>query len=207
MKNSTTTRNLQRLITASVVALALQFTSAMAQPGLAHLVKVPPVPSDLAVPAGNKVFLKGYAIGTQNYICLPSGWTFLGPQATLFITLPWINGEIHQQIATHFLGANPYEGGTFRPAWQSSLDTSAVWGRAIANSSDPNFVAPDAIPWLLVQVVGAQSGPTGGSSLSQTTFIQRVNTAGGVRPTTACTVGDIALVPYTTDYFFYKAGR
>ena len=31
------------------------------------------VPDDVQVPAGNKVFLKGAADGTQNYICLPSG--------------------------------------------------------------------------------------------------------------------------------------
>jgi hypothetical protein len=44
--------------------------------------------------------------------------------------------------------------------------------------------------------------------LSKTTFIQRVNTAGGVAPTTACTeAGAIAFVPYTTDYIFYRASN
>ena len=32
----------------------------------------PPLPSNLQVPAGNTAFFKGHAIGTQNYICLPS---------------------------------------------------------------------------------------------------------------------------------------
>ncbi|MBM3768961.1 MAG: DUF3455 domain-containing protein [Acidobacteria bacterium] len=46
------------------------------------------------------------------------------------------------------------------------------------------------------------------SLLSKTTFIQRVNTAGGVAPTTACTdAGAIAFVPYTTDYIFYRAAH
>jgi Protein of unknown function (DUF3455) len=58
-------------------------------------------------------------------------------------------------------------------------------------------------------VVGAQDGPTGGDKLSETTFIQRLNTSGGVAPSTGCTqstdVGQMALVPYTADYFFYKA--
>jgi hypothetical protein len=78
----------------------------------------------------------------------------------------------------------------------------------IQSSSDPNFVAPGAIAWLLVQVVGAQDGPTGGHTLTATTFIQRLNTSGGVAPSTGCTsstdVSNQAFVPYTADYFFYK---
>jgi hypothetical protein len=61
----------------------------------------------------------------------------------------------------------------------------------------------------LLEVVGAQDGPTGGDKLSDTTFLQRLNTAGGVAPSTGCTqstdVGNKALVSYTADYFFYKA--
>src|SRR5262249_49917453 len=74
----------------------------------------------------------------------------------------------------------------------------------------PNFVASDAVPWLLLQVVGAHPGPMGGNLLMQTTFIQRVNTSGGIAPSTGCTestdVGGKVLVPYTADYFFYKTG-
>jgi hypothetical protein len=80
----------------------------------------------------------------------------------------------------------------------------------IQSSSDPNFVAPGAIAWLLVEVVGAQDGPTGGNTLTPTTFIQRLNTSGGVAPSTGCaSLTDVssqsqAFVPYTADYFFYK---
>jgi hypothetical protein len=165
------------------------------------------VPANLVPPAGNQPFLKASAVGTQNYVCLPSGWTFLGPQATLFVTLRVMNLEIRQQVATHFLSANPGESGTARPTWQGSIDTSAVWGKAIANSTDPAFVAPGAIPWLLLEVAGNQRGPGGGDTLSQATFIQRVNTTGGVAPTAACTVGSVSLVPYTADYVFYRAGH
>jgi hypothetical protein len=78
-----------------------------------------------------------------------------------------------------------------------------------ATSSDPAFVAPGAIPWLLLQVVGAQKGPTGGETLTATTFIQRVKTSGGVAPSTcnSSNVGMEAFVPYTADYFFYKAAK
>jgi Protein of unknown function (DUF3455) len=76
------------------------------------------------------------------------------------------------------------------------------------SSTDPAFVAPGAIPWLLLTVVGFKDGPTGGDTLSGTKFIQRLNTSGGVAPATGCSsptdVGNKAFVPYTADYFFYK---
>jgi hypothetical protein len=34
--------------------------------------------------------------------------------------------------------------------------------------------------------------------------VQRLNTSGGVAPSTPCTPGDTLEVPYTTDYFFWK---
>jgi Protein of unknown function (DUF3455) len=80
--------------------------------------------------------------------------------------------------------------------------------RVIASSSNPGFVADGAIPWLLLQVVGSQDGPTGGDMLTPTTFILRLNTIGGIAPSTGCTsatdVGKRALVQYTADYVFYK---
>lgn len=165
----------------------------------------PSVPDNLEVTAGNKLFLVGHAVGTQQYICLPSGssvaWTLFGPQATLF-------KDETKQIITHFLSPNPDEEGTPRATWQHSNDTSAVWAMAIASSSDPYFVEAGAIPWLLLEVVGDQQGPTGGARLTRTAFIQRLNTSGGIAPITGCSVktdvGMRALVGYEADYFFYK---
>jgi hypothetical protein len=203
-----------RTVTAAGL-LALAFDSAaLAQFAPDRSVPVPPVPPNLQVPAGNLAFLKGEAAGTQNYICLPSAtgfsWTFFSPQATLFLTLKSFNGGIRQQIITHFLSPNPIEKGTPRATWQGSFDSSAVWARAIQSSTDPTFVADGAIPWLLLQSVGTQRGPTGGELLSDTTFIHRVNTAGGLAPTEGCSeakdIGATRLVPYTADYFFYKGG-
>lgn len=80
-------------------------------------------------------------------------------------------------------------------------------------SSDPAFVTPAAIPWLLVNVkdTGAQAGPTGGQKVTDTTYIQRVNTVGGAAPSTGCgvstDVGAKVFVPYTADYFFYRDAR
>ena len=187
-------------------ALAVAVTAVQPPSARAEKVTPPPVPAEIAVPAGNRAYLEGHAVGTQNYICLPASvgfsWTFFGPQATLF-------DDKAGQIITHFLSANPEEAGTPRATWQHSRDTSSVWGLAIASSSDPAFVAPGSIPWLLLSAAGTHAGPTGGHKLTETTFIHRLNTAGGLAPATGCTtaadVGKRDLVPYTADYFFYRA--
>jgi hypothetical protein len=180
-------------------------TLAIAPNAAAQVVTPPTVPANLEVPAGNIPFLIAHAVGTQNYVCLPTSsgytWTFFGPQATLF-------DDIGQQVTTHFLSPNPAENGTPRATWQHSGDTSTVWAAAIANSTDPAFVVPGAIPWLLLRVVGSEDGPAAGATLTATTYIQRVNTAGGIAPVTGCKsakdTGRKALVPYTTDYAFYR---
>ena len=186
-----------------VLALALPVAPSAQHGGR---IDVPAVPSNLTVEDGNVPYLQTRAYGTQNYICLPSAtgvaWKLFGPQATLY------PGNVPFQIATHFLSPNPEEYGTPRPTWQHSHDGSAVWARAIQPSTDSNYVAPGAIPWLLLEKVGTAEGSIGGSLLAQTTFIHRVNTEGGVAPAIGCTtathLGAIALVPYSTDYFFYR---
>jgi len=187
-------------------ALAVAFTLSLPQPAHADRVTPPPVPAGLEVPAGNRAFLVGRATGTQNYVCLPSGpgfaWTLFTPQATLFT-------DHERQLITHFFSPNPVEGGTIRAAWQHSRDTSTVWARLFAPpSTDAAFVAPGAIPWLVLEVGdNAQDGPRGGRALSKTSFIHRLNTFGGVAPSTGCAapanVGRTEFVPYKADYFFY----
>lgn len=198
-----------RIMAAIAIMLGLGWSSAAAQP--TSSLDVPSVPHSLRVPPGNEAFLAGYALGTQNYICLATStgmaWRFLGPQATLFLTA---GSDVTQQITTHYLSVNPAES-LARPTWQHSLDSSRVWGRVKASSKDPGYVEPGAIDWLLVERAGAQLGPTGGNILAQTTFIHRLNTSGGIAPATGCSevtqVGTLALVPYATDYFFYRAIR
>jgi hypothetical protein len=215
---SRSTRRVSPIACATALAAALTFSPA--RPAHAGELTPPPVPDKLQVPEGAEAFLVGHARGTQDYVCLPSGgdfaWTLFTPEATLF------RGS-GKQIITHYFGPNPCEAnanprvtaeGMIRAAWQHA-DTSTVWafvepGHSATSSTDPDFVAQGAIPWLLLTVVGAQDGPTGGETLSQTTFIQRLNTSGGVAPSTGCSsladVGKQAFVPYTADYFFYEGG-
>jgi hypothetical protein len=203
--NKYATRNI--LLTACAIALAVAFVVARPQPARADKITVPPVPSNLQVEAGNQVFLVGHAIGTQNYICLPSGsgfaYSLFTPQATL-------SDDNREQIITHFFSPDPKDG-TVRATWEHSRDTSTVWAALATDgsSTDPAFVAPGAIAWLKLQVTNHKDGPTGGDKLSETTFIQRLNTSGGVAPSTGCgmssDVGKKAFVPYTADYFFYRS--
>jgi len=180
-------------------------------------VTAPPVPGTIAVQDGNTAYLVGHAFGSQGYTCLPTptggtAWSPAArPEATLFTDL--LGAQF--QIITHFQSINagpkpgivpPLSGNA---TWQSSLDSSRVWAVKV-NGIDPDPSIDScshagSIQCLLLQSVGNAKGPTGGNLLFKTTFIQRLNTKGGAVPTTACTVGQTQLVPYTADYFFFKA--
>ena len=93
----------------------------------------PPLPPGLApVPAGNKLFLGTHAVGTQNYVCKPSGagvaYVLFTPQATLF-------GEDGGQVITHYNSPNPFEPNT-----------------------DPKVVAPEGHDPRHVAVPGHEQG-------------------------------------------------
>ena len=189
-----------------VAALGFGFTLALAPGAHAQTVSPPPVPANIAVPDSSHAFLVGRGVGTQNYSCAPGkslgrvAWTLFTPEATLF-------DDFRGQLTTHFFSPNPAEGGIVRATWEGSRDTSMVWAKVNASSTDPNFVNQDAVAWVLLQRVGGQAGPTGGDTFAGTTFIQRLNTVGGLAPSTGCDtpqdIGKKAFIPYTADYFFY----
>ena len=190
------------------------FTASSPQAAQPGAITPPPLPPGMApVPAGNKLFLGTHAVGTQNYVCQPSGagvaYVLFTPQATL-------SGADGVQIITHYNSPNPDEpntdptvvapGGMIRATWQFK-DTSRVWAK-VHQPNGAVTVDQEAIAWLLLDAVGHQNGPTGGVKLTQTTFVQRLNTTGGLAPKTGCSsqtdVGKKAFVPYTADYFFYQ---
>lgn len=169
---------------------------------------LPDVPSTIQVPAGHVPYKQGHAVGTQNYICLPSGdaftWQLFTPQATLF-------NRADKQNMTHFFSPVP-GGATLTPTWHHSRDSSTVWATLAAPASnDPAYVQPGALPWLLLQVSATQEGPTGGDIMIDTTYIHRIHTEGGLAPTTGCTssaqVGQKRFVPYEADYVFYTSAK
>jgi hypothetical protein len=171
-----------------------------------HPLTPPSVPADtIEAPAGHEVFLVGHAVGSQNYICLPSkqpggapDWVLFAPQATLF------DDEGHQ-VVTHFASPSEPEGDPTNPlaTWEAS-DNSTAWATREKSLDSP----AGSIPWLLLKVVATKRGKAGGRRLSKTTYIQRVNTTGGVKPTTRCAAatdaGNKNFVSYTADYYFYR---
>jgi hypothetical protein len=177
-------------------------------------VKPPRVPGILEVEDGNRAFLIGHGVGTQNYVCVPSATSASGFAFSLFTPQATLLDDAGDQLITHFFSPNgdphvgPPEAGTIRVTWEDSRDTSRVWGFVLQQSTDEYFVRQDSVAWLLVQASGVAAGPTGGDRLTKTTFIQRVNTVGGLAPTTGCStfedLGRKAFVPYSADYVFYK---
>ena len=214
------TKSTARVRNLFVAALVLGCAFGTVTRATAQRVTPPTTPSAITPPQGNTAFLVGNASGTQGYTCLPTStggtsWTVnpARPEATLFTDV----FGLPIQIITHFtsIDANP-NGNAPNPVspggnatWQSSLDTSKVWAVATGHidaGSDPVSCPNEgAIPCLLLESIGNQKGPTGGRLLSKASFVQRLNTKGGSAPSTACSVGQTQLVPYTADYYFFRA--
>jgi Protein of unknown function (DUF3455) len=168
------------LLVGMVAAAAMVSLAPVAQAGPPS----PEVPSTIAVPAGNKVFLVGRAVGVQIYSCNGATWGLVAPRANLY-------NDHGKLIITHFAG----------PTWQAT-DGSGVVGQRVAGVD-----VPTAIPWLLLSASRTFAGPDG-DRLVATTYIQRIATTGGLAPPastcTAATAGAVAEVPYTADYYFWK---
>ena len=85
------------------------------------------------------------------------------------------------------------------PEWQL-LDGAYAVGRKVAAYTPDGGGA--SIPWLLLAVTS-----TGGNgAFSRTTYVQRLDTAGGNAPSTGCdqgATGTTQKVPYSADYYFY----
>jgi hypothetical protein len=139
---------------------------------------------NLQVPAGHKVLFHAYAQGVQIYSWNGTSWTFVAPEAVLYA-----DAAYHGAIGTHYAG----------PTWESTSGSKVVG--TVLERCTPN---PDAIPWLLLKSA-SNSGP---GLFRRVTYIQRVNTVGGKAPTQpGDTPGEVARVPYTAEYYFYRASR
>ena len=166
-------------LTSTLAVIAAAVTLPLAQ---AHAGPKPPdVPGAIQPDAGNKAFLVGHAEGVQIYSCNGSAWGLVAPRATLY-------GDNGKVIATHYAG----------PTWEANDGSKVVGSRVNGVTVDPT-----AIPWLLLSASSTTHGRIGG-----TTYIQRINTAGGLAPAAGtCTptnAGAVQEVPYTADYYFWK---
>lgn len=170
----------------SVVAASVLVAACSSTPYM----KAPDTPAAVTVPAGHKLTMTTVGTGDITYECrvkanMPGAheWVFVAPDAVL----------------TDMKGATvgKYYGG---PTWESK-DGSKVTGKQLAVSPSPT---PGSIPLQLVQANPA----TGNGVMNGVTYIQRLNTKGGVAPADVCdasTVGSKKVVKYQSDYLFYKA--
>lgn len=175
-------RNIARQSRHAMLALLAAAALLPAQtPGLTAPT-LPPGAEALAVPAGNVVSFHTYAAGFQVYRwnTTTNAWQFVEPIALL---IPSVAGF---PIGWHFVG----------PTWVVPGAGSVV-GSVVANVP----VDPTAIPWLKLAAVST----TGPGPLEATTFIQRLNTVGGRAPSRVGAPNETVYIPYTAQYYFYRA--
>ena len=152
----------------------------------------PKVPKILRVPAGQTVVLKALGEGVQMYSCKAKAddpsrfeWSFKAPEADL-------TNKHGDKIGKHYAG----------PIWEAN-DGSKVVGKKIAETPAPR---PGAVDWLLLEA----KTHDGTGTFAKVTYIQRVDTEGGVPPTKGCDQAHVnteARVDYRANYYFYAPKR
>ena len=148
--------------------------------------ELPSICGSIQVEAGNRVSRQAYAQGVQIYRWSGTAWVFVEPAAGLFA-----DANYHGKIGIHYRG----------PTWESNSGSIVVAARVPNTGCTPDS---NSIPWILLKQVSTD-GP---GIFSNVTFIQRVNTVGGNAPSVAgSTVGEQVEVPYTAEYYFYRASN
>lgn len=152
----------------------------------------PQVPEEIRVPDGQRVLLKALGKGVQIYECKAKpgdpgkfDWSFKAPEADL-------TNKAGKKIAKHYAG----------PTWEAN-DGSKVVGEVLKKVNAPR---PGAIPWLLLKAKTNE----GTGTFARVTYIQRVDTEGGVAPAAGCDQAQVnteARVDYTANYYFYVPRR
>jgi hypothetical protein len=144
--------------------------------------------SSIRVPAGNKLAFHAYARGVQVYRwnAITLTWDFVAPVASLFAEENYFG-----EVGSHYVG----------PTWESKSGSKVEGRRVLGTGCTPD---PSAIAWLLL----SKHRTEGSGIFSSVTYIQRVNTTGGMVPSTPGTShGEQKEVPYTAEYYFYRADK
>ena len=146
-------------------------------------------PAAITPPAGSALVLELFADGVQIYTCDPKDggfdWSFKGPEANLF-------DKQGRQVGTHSAG----------PSWKID-DGSEVVGEVVAKADAPE---PHAIQWLLLRA----KSHLGSGILSSVAYISRIETEGGLAPSTGCDANNLsaqARMRYSATYQFYSAPK
>jgi hypothetical protein len=146
-------------------------------------------PPKLAAPAGNDLAFELLANGVQIYSCVSPGGASGGPAWALQAPEATLTDQLGRRAGTHRAG----------PTWEALDGSSVVGAKVEAATSDPA-----AVPWLLLRAASHE----GRGLMADITFVQRIQTSGGVAPSEGCsaaTVGAVARVPYRAVYCFYRS--
>ena len=189
MRTAISSTSLLLVVSAAAAALAAcadETTTGPAEAMAIPAAAVSPGPDlgqcdEIAVAAGSKFVLHAYAEGVQIYRKEPGEWVPVGPSATLYA-----DAAFKKVIGTHSTG----------PTWTSNSGSFVI-----GQLNTICGVSPDAIPWLLLDGIQSQ-GPGAFKGVTQ---IQRVNTVGGLKPIGPGAPGELKEVPYTAEYYFYRA--
>jgi hypothetical protein len=166
------------------IAVLSMLTFAAGTPPHGQDASAPTVPATIQVPEGNALKFHAYALGVQIYTWNGSAWVFQAPEAVLFAS-----PEEEGVVGKHYAG----------PTWESKSGSKVVGVRVNGVTVDSS-----AIPWLLLRASSSQ-GP---GVFNHVTYVQRLNTVGGIAPSTPGTsAGQVARVPYLAEYFFYEAAQ
>src|SRR5690348_581544 len=176
-------RIIQLLVLIALVTLGVQSAQAFDNSNGPEL---PAQCGSIVVPEGNKLAFHAYAKGVQIYKwnVVTQTWDLFGPQAGLFAEEGY-----HGEIGTHYVG----------PKWESKSGSLVEARRVPGTGCTPDSTA---IAWILLKQIRTE----GSGIFAKVTFIQRVNTVGGLAPSTPGEFdGQIKESPYTAEYYFYRA--
>jgi len=139
----------------------------------------------IKVPAGNHPVLTAHAKGDQIYQCSLSKGVYAWQTHALMRAY-----LMHRDTSLEITLAGP--------VWEYK-EGSRVLGQVVSKID----IAPEtSISWLLVEVVAHK----GNGFFSNVSFINRINTHGGLPPLSVCNANHLGTekrVAYTADYIFY----
>ena len=170
----------------SIVAAAIALSACASAPMMMKVDNAA-LPEPVRVPAGQKVMMSTTGVGEITYECREKKdmagaheWAFVAPVATLY------SGD-KKAVGKYYAG----------PTWEAN-DGSKVTGKQLAVAP----ATPGSIPLQLVKTDPAM----GAGAMTGVSYIQRLNTKGGVAPAMACDAtskGKRQQVAYEADYVFY----
>ena len=177
-----------RTTLATLALVGLSACATQGDPGLPAYTQAG-LPQTVQVPAGHAVAMYTTASGDITYQCQVKKnmagqfeWVFVGPDAGL-------NDRSGKRVGKYY---GP-------PATWESLDGSKVGGAQVAVAA----AGTGRIPLQLVKANAAM----GMGAMQGVSYIQRVNTQGGVAPASPCdaaTLDQKQRVRYSADYVFWR---